>query len=159
MPRAVESFSAYGHPAVTATHRSTFEITTETHLSATGSCIIAVRSEFGAADLSTRFRTLLTTEGCQLITVLECDDVQVTISSSGSPDLLLDHPTDLVWRRSAFTCGRTIGLYSDYTAGTLPREMITLLQGGKRLEITLTVESDPRMGVPAGENKFSALPF
>lgn len=146
MPRAVERFSAYGHPEVTATHQSTFEITAEEHLSPTGTCIIAVRSEKGAADLSARFKDMLRSPGCQLITVLECGDTRVTITSSGSPDLLLDHPTDLVWRRSSFTCGRTIGLYSDHTAMTLPREMISLLKRGERVDVTLTAESDPSVG-------------
>jgi uncharacterized protein len=142
MPRAVEQFSAYGHPEVTATHRTTFEITVEEHLSPAGTCIIAVRSEKGAVDLSTGFKDLLRSPGCHLITVLECGDTRVTVTSSGSPDLLLDHSTDLVWRRSSFTCGRTIGLYSDYTAVTLPREMITLLRAGRRLDVTLIAELD-----------------
>ncbi len=141
MERAVEQFSAWGHPLVTATHRSTFEITAEDHLSASGSCIIAVRSEVGAADLSDRFCTLLRMPGSILKTDLVCRETRVTVRSSGSADLTLDHPTDLVWRRSAFTCGRTIGVYSDHTAGTLPRDLIALLVQGERLDVTMTVES------------------
>ncbi|PWR72015.1 DUF371 domain-containing protein [Methanospirillum lacunae] len=143
MPRAVEQFSAFGHPEVTATHRTTFEITAEQHLSSSGNCIIAVRSEKGAVDLSDQFRELIRSPGCRLITELRCRDVEVTVTSSGSPNLLLDHQTDMVWRRSSFTCGRTIGLYSDYTAGMLPRELITLLKLGERLDITLIAELDP----------------
>ena len=143
MERAMEQFTAYGHPHVTATHRTTFEITAEKHLSPAGTCIIAVRSEKGASDLSDDFRNLLRAPGSRLITCLTCKDTRVTIISSGSPDLILNHPTDLVWRRSSFACGRTIGLYSDHTAATLPREMIRFLQAGEKLDILLTVESDP----------------
>ncbi|HWQ63704.1 MAG TPA: DUF371 domain-containing protein [Methanospirillum sp.] len=143
MPRAVERFSAFGHPEVTATHKTTFEITAEQHLSPSGNCIIAVRSEKGAADLSDQFRELMRSPGCRLITELRCKEVEVTVTSSGSPGLLLDHQTDLVWRRSSFTCGRTIGLYSDYTAGMLPRDLITLLKLGEQLDVTLTAELDP----------------
>ncbi len=143
MARAVERFSAFGHPEVTATHRTTFEITAEEHLSPSGTCILAVRSEKGAADLSDRFRELMQSPGCRLTTELRCREITATVTSSGSPDLLLDHPTDLVWRRSSFTCGRTIGLYSDFTAGTLPRELIALLKHGERLDVTLTAELDP----------------
>jgi hypothetical protein len=142
MERAVEHFSAWGHPLVTATHRTTFEITAEDHLSASGSCIIAVRSEVGAADLSDRFCTLLRMPGSTLKTDLVCRDTWVTVRSSGSADLVLDHPTDLVWRRSAFTCGRTIGVYSDHTAVTLPRDLIHLLVQEERLDVTMTVEWD-----------------
>ena len=144
MERAMEQFSAYGDPHVTATHRTTFEITAEKHLSPAGTCIIAVRSEKGAADLSDDFRILLRSPGSRLITCLTCRDTRFTITSSGSPDLILNHPTDLVWRRSSFACGRTIGLYSDHTAATLPREMIRLLQTGEKLDILLTVETDQR---------------
>ena len=142
MPSVVEQFSAYGHPHVAATHRSTFEITKEEDLSSAGTCILAVRSEKGAADLSPEFRDLLRTPGSRLLTQLSCGGIRVTISSVGSPDLLLSHTTDLVWRRSSFTCGRTIGLYCDQTARTLPRELIRLLQAGEQIDIVLTVMSD-----------------
>jgi hypothetical protein len=142
MSSAVERFRAYGHPNVTATHRSTFEITAEEDLTQAGSCIIAVRSEKGAADLSREFSELLRVPGSQLETVLMCGGVIVTIRSSASPACTLDHQTDLVWRRSAFTCGRTIGIYSDYTAALLPREMITWLQHEEPLDVQLTVFSD-----------------
>lgn len=143
MARAEEHFSAYGHPFVTATHRSTFEITAEEHLSPAGSCIIAVRSEKSAAELSPALSALLTIPGSTLTTLLTCDDISVTIHSSGSPALCLDHPTDLVWRRSAFTCGRTIGIYADKTAASLPRELIDLLREERRLDVTLIAEADP----------------
>jgi uncharacterized protein len=142
MPSVVERFSAYGHPDVTATHQSTFEITAEEHLSSAGNCILAVRSEKGAADLSPEFGDLLRTPGSRLITCLCCGGINVRINSFGSPDLNLKHQTDLVWRRSSFICGRTIGLYSDRTAATIPRDMISLLMEGEQLEVILTVIQD-----------------
>ncbi|PKL60863.1 MAG: DUF371 domain-containing protein [Methanomicrobiales archaeon HGW-Methanomicrobiales-4] len=145
MPSVVERFSAYGHPDVTATHRSTFEITTEEHLSSAGTCILAVRSEIGAANLSPEFGELLRTPGSRLITRLCCRSTHVIIASCGSPDLTLNHMSDLVWRRSSFTCGRTIGLYSDHTAVTIPRDMVALLREGERLEVVLTVTTDPSL--------------
>ena len=157
MARAVERFSAFGHPEVTATHRTTFEITAEEHLSPSGTCIIAVRSEKGAVDLSDEFRELIQSPGCRLTTELRCGDVVATVTSSGSPDLLLDHPTDLVWRRSSFTCGRTIGLYSDQTAGTLPRELIVLLKQGERLDITLIAQQEPYCVDETGSRVVSGL--
>jgi hypothetical protein len=141
MSSAVERFSAYGHPAVTATHRSTFEITAEEEMTPAGTCIIAVRSEKGARDLSEEFRSLIRHPGASLTTTLACREVTVTIRSSGAFGLTLEHQTDLVWRRSSFVCGRTIGTYSDSVAATLPRDLITLLQNRERLEIELRVEA------------------
>jgi hypothetical protein len=53
--------------------------------------------------------------------------------------MLLSHPTDLVWRRSSFVCGRTIGIFSDRTARTLPRPLIVRLSEGDDLRVELTV--------------------
>jgi hypothetical protein len=47
--------------------------------------------------------------------------------------MTLDHPIDLVWRRSGFVCGRTIGIHSDFVAATLPRELIAALARGEEM--------------------------
>ncbi len=140
MVREEEYLTAHGHPNVTATHRTTFEITKEDELSLAGSCIIAVGADKGALDLSRRFRDALHRPECRLTTTLRCGPYEVQISSRGDPGLSLTHPTDLVWRRSSFTCGRTIGIYADYTARDLPREMITLLAGGAEMSVLLVAE-------------------
>lgn len=140
MVREEEYLTAYGHPNVTATHRTTFEITKEDELSLAGSCIIAVGADKGALDLSRRFRDALHHPDCRLTTTLSCGPYEVQITSRGDPGLSLTHPTDLVWRRSSFTCGRTIGIYADRTARDLPREMITLLAGGADVCVLLVAE-------------------
>lgn len=140
MVREEEYLTAHGHPNVTATHRTTFEITKEDELSLAGSCIIAVGADKGALDLSRRFRDALHRPECRLTTTLRCGPYEVQISSRGDPGLSLTHPTDLVWRRSSFTCGRTIGINADHTARDLPREMITLLAGGAEMSVLLVAE-------------------
>jgi hypothetical protein len=50
----------------------------------------------------------------------------------------MDHPADMVWRKSPFVCGRTIGILSDRVALTLPRELIAHLARGKEMVVTLT---------------------
>ncbi|HOL41864.1 DUF371 domain-containing protein [Methanospirillum sp.] len=140
MVREEEYLTACGHPNITANHRTTFEITKEHELSLAGSCIIAVGSDKGALDLSRRFRDILQHPGSRLITTLTCGPYMVQISSQGDPGLSLTHPTDLVWRRSAYTCNRTIGVFSDHTARDLPREMIHLLARGAELEVVLVAE-------------------
>ncbi len=122
-----EYITAYGHPNVTATHRTTFEVTKEGELSRAGNCIIAVDADKGARDLSRRFRDVLQHPKSRLDTTIRCGPYEVHVSSRGDPALSLTHVTDLVWRRSSFTCDRTVGICSDYTACDLPREMIDLL--------------------------------
>lgn len=140
MVREEEYLSAHGHQNVTGTHRTTFEITKEEELSLAGSCIVAVGADKGAADLSRRFCDALTRPGAQLSTTITCGPYSVTVHSRGDPNLFLTHPTDLVWRRSTFTCSRTIGVCADRTARDIPREMVSLLSGGSELEVFMIVE-------------------
>ena len=137
MVRVIESLTAYGHPNITATHKTTFEITKDEELSRAGTCIIAVGANKGAADLSSAFRNVLQLPGSILETLLTCGNNEVLIRSIGSENLALTHSTDLVWRRSTFTCNRTIGISSDYTALDIPRELISDLKKGCELHVRM----------------------
>jgi hypothetical protein len=53
--------------------------------------------------------------------------------------MTLDHPRDIVWRRSTFVCGRTIGILSDVVAAGLPRKLMENLKLGKEMVVTLDV--------------------
>jgi hypothetical protein len=135
---AQEIIRCRGHPLVLGTHPTTFEVTREDHLTANGNCIIGIAADKGCSGLSSAFINLLAHNDAVLQTTLECEGVTVTIRSSGSSEMTLDHPTDMVWRRSDFVCGRTIGIRSDTVAQTLPRELINNLVQGKEMVVTLT---------------------
>lgn len=128
-----------GHPNVTGRHPTTFEVTREEHLSCKGDCIIGIAADTGASGLPAAFAEALTRDGAVLVTRLCCGDHCITITSQGSGGMTLDHPTDLVWRRSDYVCGRTVGIRSDMTARDLPRQLIALLQGGAELVVEMTV--------------------
>lgn len=134
-----ETIRCRGHALVSARHPTTFELTAEPHLTAAGDCIIGVGADKGAAGLSDAFRAALRRESAVLVTTLRCNGLQVEVRSEGHPGLVLDHPTDLVWRRSEHVCGRTIGIRSDYVARTLPRELVERLRAGEALEAELVV--------------------
>ena len=136
---AHEIIRCRGHPLVLGTHPTTFEVTCEEHLSENGNCIIGVAADKGCAGLSADFRTVLAHDDAVLVTRLSAGDTEVEVRSRGSAHLTLDHPTDLVWRRSPFTCGRTIGICSDYVAVTLPRDLVAALKKGSEMTVTLTV--------------------
>lgn len=136
-----EVIHCHGHPNVLATHKTTFEVTTDPSLTLQGDCIIGVGADRAGPDLSPEFKEALAADGAVLITTLTCNGISVIVRSGGGPGLGLSHPTDLVWRRSPFTCSRTIGVYSDHVARTLPADLIACLQAGAPLEVTLTVLS------------------
>ena len=136
---AQEIIRCRGHPLVLGTHPTTFEVTCEDHLSKNGNCIVGIAADKGCAGLSPAFKSVLTHDDAVLITLLESGGVSVTVRSRGSSQFLLDHPTDMVWRKSTFICGRTIGIISDRVALTLPRELMIHLARGNEMVVTLTV--------------------
>ncbi len=136
---ATETIRCRGHPLVLGTHPTTFEVTKEEHLTENGNCIIGVGADKGCADLLPGFREMLAHDDAELVTRLVCGGCEATVRSRGSTGLLLNHPTDLVWRKSTFTCGRTIGICSDQVALTLPRELMNALKTGAEMTVTLVV--------------------
>ena len=81
---------------------------------------------------------MLSHDDAILITRLSCEGVTIEVKSQGSFKFTLDHPTDMVWRRSSFVCGRTIGIMSDHVAATLPKTLIEHLAAGKEMLVILT---------------------
>lgn len=135
---AQEIIRCRGHPLVLGNHPTTFEVTREAHLTENGNCIIGIGADRGCAGLSPEFRSVLAHDDAILITRLECDGVAAEIRSHGSSQMMLNHPADMVWRRSTFVCGRTIGIRSDTVALTLPRDLIENLVLEKEMVVTLT---------------------
>jgi uncharacterized protein len=140
--KATETVIAHGHPLVCGTHPTTFEVTTDEGLTLNGDCIIAVGADKGAAALSQEFRDVISRDGSKLITRLVCRDLCIEVRSYGGRGITLEHPTDLVWRRSTFCCGRTVATGSDFVAGTLPREMIQYLREGAVIRVEMIAECD-----------------
>ena len=134
-----EEIDAKGHPLVSATHKTTFEITKESHLTVTGDCIIGIAANKGIQDLNDEFQSALAHDEAILRTTLICEEHEVIVTSRGSSMMSFAHATDLVWRRSSFVCGRTIGIQSDITAVLLPRDLISALKEEARLSVYLEV--------------------
>ena len=134
---AQEIIHCRGHPMVSGTHPTTFEVTAEVHLTSTGNCIIGIAADKGCAGLSLEFKHVLAHDDARLLTRLVCGEAEVEIHSQGSSQFTLVHPSDMVWRRSSFVCGRTIGIMSDRVAATLPDELIKNLIAEKNMVVTL----------------------
>jgi hypothetical protein len=134
---AQEEVRCRGHLLVIGTHPTTFEVTREAHLSAQGNCIIGIAADKGCASLSGPFKNVLAHDDAILVTRLSCNGITVEVRSRGSAQFTLDHPTDMVWRKSRFICGRTIGILSDHVAATLPDALISALQNGEEMVVTL----------------------
>jgi hypothetical protein len=136
---ATEVVRCHGHPLVSASHPTTFEVTAEMTLTETGHCIIGIKADKGARGLLPQFRDVLCHDDAELETTLGCGGITAVVHARGSSAMTLDHPTDLVWRKSRYVCGRTIGICSDHVAATLPEELVEILRTGQPLVVTMVV--------------------
>lgn len=137
-----EIIRAFGHENIQAIHPTTLMFTKDRHLSQTGDCIIAMAADKSVADLNPDFKDKLKKPNAKLTIIIEADNIKHQIKASGSPNLILSHPTDMVVRRSDYICNRTLAIRADKTSNELPREFIEKLKDPKQeVKITLTVES------------------
>jgi len=140
--RATKIIYAHGHENIQSSNKTTFEITKETHLTRSGDCIIAVGADKGAADLSQEFREVVRNEFARMIIKIEAGHEVDTVNAWGNPQLSLTHATDLVVRKSEYTCDRTLAICADKAAKDLSRKLVEKLQNpNQTVKITLTVES------------------
>lgn len=139
--KATETIHARGHPNVSATHRTTLEITTRNELTIRGDCIVAVCADKGAEQLSEPFKELARKENSTITMILKVNDQTETIRGQGSPHLTLTHPHDIVARKSTYHSDRTIMIKADKAAIDLNRKLVQKLKDPQtKVEITLIAE-------------------
>jgi len=139
--RAVEVISAYGHPNIRATHKSTLEITKEKNLTPRGDCIIAVKADKGLYELSNEFKKIVRKEGSKIKLIIEVEGLKEEIIGFGSSKLTLSHPTDIVCRKSSYICSRTLMIKANKASIDLNREIIKKLKKPDTpVKITLIAE-------------------
>ncbi|MCD1293609.1 DUF371 domain-containing protein [Methanocella sp. CWC-04] len=139
-----EVIRARGHKNVTATHRSTFEITKDEEISPSADCIIAVSADRSVSGLSDGFRSLLACDDAFITAVITSGDHSDTVTGWGSKDMTLSDTHSAVFRVSDFVCPRTIMIYADKPASRLDRGLVSSLSAGNEVTIELTVEKRER---------------
>ena len=135
-----ERIVAFGHENIQAIHPSTLMFTKEKHLSKTGDCVVGVASDKAVADLSQTFKDTLRKPNAKLTIIIEVGGLTEQINASGSPKLILTHPTDMVIRKSDYICNRTLAIQADKSANDLPRELLEKLKNPQqKINITLVL--------------------
>ncbi len=133
-------FYAWGHPAVTATHATTLELTKETSLSKSGDCIVGVGSSVGPKDLPQDVKTALCAGQTRVHLTLSLHGHHFLVEGHGASGLSLSHPTDFVTRKSRFVSDRTLMVEANVAAVDMPRSFVELLQDPQeRLLVEITV--------------------
>lgn len=131
---------AKGHFNVLSKHKSTFEITTDPVLSLSGDCIIGVSMNHTMNDFSLEFKEKIMNENTKIIVKLSTENSKDAIIGYGHPNLTLDHPTDIVCRKSNYICSRTLMIHSNKAAADLNNGLINDLKKGKVLDFEIILE-------------------
>ena len=131
---------------MTARHKTTFEITKESRLTLQGDCIIAVCAERGLTDFSDEFRAALRKEDSLLDIRMTCGGIEERAVARGHPDLSLTNPEEMVVRKSAYACGRTLAVGADKASCDLRRDFVKKLREGNDLYVELTIIIETKDG-------------
>jgi hypothetical protein len=138
--KRTEVITAYGHSLVQATHRTTFEITKDMHLTKKGDCIIAVKADKSLMDLSRDFKEAARKPDAKITITIEAGEEKETVTASGDSGLLFSHLTDMVVRKSNYVCSRTLAVKADKAAKDLSKKLVEKLGNpNQKVRITLTV--------------------
>ena len=138
----IENLEAWGHENIVAKNKTTFEITKEAHLSKKGDCIIGIRASKGLSELSDGFKRLARKETSIITVILQVDRYEEIAIGRGSAQLTFKHPTDVVARKSIYTCERTLMIKTNKAARDLSRDLIdSLKKQTQKIKVTFIVDS------------------
>jgi uncharacterized protein len=131
------SFSAFGHPHIRATHRTTLEFTKDSDLTLEGDCIVGVKADFDPSKLrefvkscgdSRMKMTIHVPFGRKVLEeAMEC-----------RPNTLFNDAHEVVVRKTDFRSGRTLGMHADKAASDMSREIAELLRNpAQKIDVLL----------------------
>ena len=133
---------AHGHPNILATHKTTFEVTTEKTLTKQGDCIVAIEATKAAINLPLEFKERARKKEALIKISIQTNETEETIKAYGDPKLQFTHPTDLVVRKSNYICGRTLAIRAEKAAIDFSRKLVEKLRNpNQSIKIKLTVEN------------------
>ena len=130
-----------GHPNVRSTHRTTTEITVEPSLTPRGDCIVGVGAGAGCAGLPADVKGAIRRAGSRVRVTVAVGQNRFVIRGRGDPGLSLEHPTDMVVRKSGFLCPRTLAVGCDAASVDMPREMVRDLRRGAGGVLVIEVDA------------------
>ena len=121
----------YGHENIRSLHPKSIEITTESHLTVNGDCIIGIKADCGCNDIPERMKLLLQNSKSNVNCIISVKDFSFKVKGKGNDKLTLKNPQDIVIRKSSFICPRTLAVGCNVASDEIPRQMIKLLQNSE----------------------------
>ena len=115
------NFTAYGHPNITARHKTTIEFTKDKELTKKGDCIVGVK-----ADFSLKAIKKIINKNKKIKIIIKVDDIKDTITGYVNPDFNDDK--EIVIRKTDFVSKRTLMINADKACGDLDRKLLLALK-------------------------------
>ncbi|MES3516963.1 MAG: DUF371 domain-containing protein [Natronomonas sp.] len=131
---------ARGHENVTATHETTFEITSDDWLTPAGDCIVGVDADLVPASFDDEFVRACQDTAARIVATLRVADHETEIRGRGDPRLTFENDRSAVFRTSEYVDDRTVMVEASAAAADLDRSIVEALSQGADLECTLRVE-------------------
>jgi len=129
----------HGHKNILSLHQKTLEITKDDELTSNGDCIVGVSANISCMDLPEKMKKKIRNPKTKITFSIRAGNKKFTIQGNGSKKLSLKHTKDIVLRKSAFTCSRTIAINCDNASSDIPRDFVKILQNPKTLG-SMTIE-------------------
>jgi len=123
-------FHAWGDEGITATHKTTFEITKDDYVTIKGDCIIGINSDFDGEALR-QFVKKFT----KVRIILRTGALKQVINALTNPDF--DDDREFVVRMGVHKDKRTFAICADKSAKYLDREFVDALQTGSPMEVDI----------------------
>ena len=120
-----------GHKNILSLHEKTLEITKESDLTINGDCIVGINADLACRDLPEDFKKNVMSDDAKITFTIKAGKHSFSIHGNGSKKLTLKHPNDIVLRKSAFVCTRTLAIKCDKASSDIPRGMVHVLQNPK----------------------------
>ena len=130
---------ASGHENVSATHGSTFEVTSDDWLTPAGDCILAVEADAVPAAFDDDFVAACRSRDATVTATLRAGGHETVVEGRGHPDLTFDDDRSMVARTSTYVDDRTVMVDADAAAADLDRDLVGALADGVDLEVVLRV--------------------
>jgi hypothetical protein len=138
-----EVIRASGHENVRAEHASTFEVTSDDWLTPAGDCILAVDADRTPDDFDPAFVDACRDPAARITAEVRVGDRDrtLTVEGRGHPDLTFESDRSAVARTSTYVDDRTVMVGADHAAADVGGEIVSALQDGADLVLTLGVET------------------
>ncbi len=134
----IYKFHAYGHPNILGTHKKTFEFTKGEDVTLKGNCIIGVNADFKLDELK-RFIESSKSGKIKITIKAEIADIgKEEVFAELNKEFKSGH--ELVFRKTAFSSDRTLGMRSNKASFDFSREFMRYSRK-KENRITVIIEN------------------